>query len=434
MHSNHLHLEHKQQEDAIVNKKYDNGDYVGTMKNGMMHKGTLTFTNGTIYTGEFKNNLEHGQGETKYYNGNNYKGEYRNGQRNGVGTMKYTDGSIYMGEWVHDNRNGHGIRVYADGGVYNGNWVDDLRNGQGELRYADGAIYIGGWLNGKRNGVGTMTYANGDIYRGSWKDDKMHGVGTMAYVNGDTYRGGDWKDDKMHGVGTITYANGDTYLGQWIDGKRIGIGTMTYTNGEKYIGNWGVSPYFYDVEYDPPFNVEQANRSGLPNGQGVYYTRDYSLKGNWVNGLAHGYFVKRTPTNVKIRRPNGIHQIATFETRLFNKGIQGREVKIELGDGMTTGIQDRPDDKECDICTESLQSKPVFWLSDCHHAFHQQCLFHNVELHGKQTCLFQCNEPITGLKNYYSIKRPDGFRWAGKRSSKNKNKSSKKIRINHRKK
>ena len=355
MHSNHLHLEHKQQEDAIINKKYDNGDYVGTMKNGMMHKGTLTFTNGTIYTGEFKNNLEHGQGE---------------------------------------------------------------------LRYADGAIYVGGWLNGERTGRGTMTYANGDIYRGSWKDDKMHGVGTMTYVNGDTYRGGDWKDDKMHGVGMMTYANGDTYLGQWIDGKRIGKGTMTYTNGEKYIGNWGVSPSFDDVVLDPPFNVDQANRNGLPNGHGVYYTRDYSSQGNWVNGIAHGYFIKRTPTNVKIRRPNGIQIIMEMETRVFNKGIQGREVRIMLGNGITTGLQDRPDaTMECVFCTESLQGKPVFWLSDCHHAFHQQCLFHYVELHGKQTCPFRCNEPITGL-NFYSIKRPDGFRWAGKRSSKkDKNKS-----------
>ncbi|NBV25632.1 MAG: hypothetical protein EBS05_27455, partial [Proteobacteria bacterium] len=154
------------------------------------------------------------------------------------------------------------------------------------------------------------------------------------------------------------------------------------------------------------------------------------MEGNWVNGLAHGYFVKRTPTNVKIRRSNGIELIMEMEARVFNKDRQGREVRITLGNG----LQDRPDaTMECVFCTESLQSKPVFWLSNCHHAFHQQCLFHYVELHGNQTCPFRCNEPINGL-NFYSIKRPDGFRWAGKRSSKkDKNKSSKKIRINHRK-
>ena len=49
-------------------------------KNG---KGVLTFLNGEVYDGHFKNDLKHGQGMIKYPSGNFYDGEWVNDVKEG---------------------------------------------------------------------------------------------------------------------------------------------------------------------------------------------------------------------------------------------------------------------------------------------------------------------------------------------------------------
>ena len=37
--------------------------------------------------------------------------------------MTYTDGELYDGEWREDLRSGRGICIYANKNIYHGNWL-----------------------------------------------------------------------------------------------------------------------------------------------------------------------------------------------------------------------------------------------------------------------------------------------------------------------
>ena len=52
-------------------------------------------------------------------------------KRNGHGTLTYADGNVYDGEFKDDDMNGRGTFTYADGGVYTGEFKDDLYHGHG---------------------------------------------------------------------------------------------------------------------------------------------------------------------------------------------------------------------------------------------------------------------------------------------------------------
>lgn len=71
-----------------------------------------------------------GEGTMEYSNGNEYTGDWVNGIRQGKGTMKYDNG-IYEGEWKNDKKNGEGTYTWNDGKKYEGAYVDDVRSGEG---------------------------------------------------------------------------------------------------------------------------------------------------------------------------------------------------------------------------------------------------------------------------------------------------------------
>ena len=43
---------------------------------------------------------------------------------NGTGTMTYSDGRKYEGEWKDDKQHGQGTMTYLDGSKYEGEWKD----------------------------------------------------------------------------------------------------------------------------------------------------------------------------------------------------------------------------------------------------------------------------------------------------------------------
>ena len=132
------------------------------------------------------------------------------GEPHGQGTMTYADGSIYFGEWKDGKRHGKGLRTFPDCGEYFGEWKDDKRHGKGILRFPDGSAYTGEWKDDKRHGQG-IEYDDDDdfTYTGEWKDGKCHGQGTMIYRDISKFTG-EWKDGKCHGQGTMNYASGAT--------------------------------------------------------------------------------------------------------------------------------------------------------------------------------------------------------------------------------
>ena len=70
------------------------------------------------YTGERNSDGKpHGQGTVTWADGTTYTGEFKDGNFNGQGTMRYTDGDTHTGEWKDDKENGQGTYTYADGTV-----------------------------------------------------------------------------------------------------------------------------------------------------------------------------------------------------------------------------------------------------------------------------------------------------------------------------
>ena len=89
------------------------------------------------------------------------------------GTMTYSTGGKYVGEWKDGLRHGQGTRIYASGGKYVGEWKDGKRNGQGTYTRAKGDKYVGGWKGGWKHGQGTVTFADGTEQEGIFENGKF---------------------------------------------------------------------------------------------------------------------------------------------------------------------------------------------------------------------------------------------------------------------
>ena len=89
------------------------------------------------------------------------------------GTMTYSTGGKYVGEWKVGLRHGQGTRIYASGGKYVGEWKNGKRNGQGTYTRAKGDKYVGGWKGGWKHGQGTVTFADGTEQEGIFENGKF---------------------------------------------------------------------------------------------------------------------------------------------------------------------------------------------------------------------------------------------------------------------
>ena len=153
------------------------------------------------------------------------------------GTVTFTNGNKYFGEWKDGRFNGQGTFTTSDGGKYVSEWKDGKQNGQGSTTFSDGSKYVGEYREGKFNGQGSRTYASDSKYVGEWKDGKQDGKGTYTFANGNKYVG-EYKDGKYNGQGTFTTSDGDKYVGQWKDGKQNGQGNTTIADGSKFVGEY----------------------------------------------------------------------------------------------------------------------------------------------------------------------------------------------------
>ena len=176
--------------------------------------GTLKTVNpdGTIdvYEGNLNDRIKHGHGKQTWSNGTIYEGNWENNVISGVG--KLTDplplGKVmyiptYQGNFENNQKSGHGTMIYADGSVYTGDWQNDTMHGNGRIQYKDGDIYVGSWVNGIKHGKGKQSY-HGDPdfteYEGDFENEEPHGKGTMKFRDGSRYEG-DWDQGNMHGRG-----------------------------------------------------------------------------------------------------------------------------------------------------------------------------------------------------------------------------------------
>ena len=165
-------------------------------------KSTLT---SEYYEGTWDNHLPHGVGKRVYSDKNIYTGEFHYGARHGVGTMVYHSlvnvtsnklyhkyGATYTGNWFNNMRHGEGKwSIYLNTLTAN-NSVDSiastLPSHMSSMALIEGSIpvnnpsmnlskndlelsYEGNWFEDKRSGVGTSIYQSGYYYNGLFEED-----------------------------------------------------------------------------------------------------------------------------------------------------------------------------------------------------------------------------------------------------------------------
>ena len=162
--------DYEDEEDEEDNE--DDEDYEGTCIKGNCTngKGTMTWSNGLEYVGQFKEGEKDGQGTLTAPNGGKYVGQFKKGSFNGQGTRIGADGSKLVGQWK-DNDIVQGTWLLPNGIKYVGQFKDLKPDGQGTITGLGGK-YVGQFKEGKMNGQGTMIWPNGLKYVGQWENDK----------------------------------------------------------------------------------------------------------------------------------------------------------------------------------------------------------------------------------------------------------------------
>ena len=160
--------------------------------------GRKTYSNGTVYEGEFQEGVADGRGTFYYTNGSVYQGDVKNGSFEGRGTLRYAGGTVYEGTFQNHQFHGRGRICYADGSVYEGTFRNGLQQGRGRYSYVSGTVYEGEFRNGEPCGCGIYLFSNGDQYEGEVQNGKLHGRGCLTYADG-TVRRGRFVNDEYKG-------------------------------------------------------------------------------------------------------------------------------------------------------------------------------------------------------------------------------------------
>jgi hypothetical protein len=157
--------------------------FEGSWKDHKPKKGTLTFSDGSTYTGALVDSKFHGSALRKYADGSKFRGLYTMGMREGIGSYQDAEGNQYDGNYMNDKCHGKGTRKWASGRIYVGEWQENQATGAGtETIPIDGVgklVYQGQFVNGLRHGRGAMSYPGGEKYDGEWHQGQRHGAGNM---------------------------------------------------------------------------------------------------------------------------------------------------------------------------------------------------------------------------------------------------------------
>ncbi|WP_205015365.1 hypothetical protein [Streptococcus porcinus] len=90
-------------------------------------KVALTYDHGRIkYTGYVLNHRMNGKGQLTYGNGDIYSGEFRDGQFDGLGTYKASSGWSYSGHFKNGQADGKGILKAKNSKVYKGTFKQGI--------------------------------------------------------------------------------------------------------------------------------------------------------------------------------------------------------------------------------------------------------------------------------------------------------------------
>lgn len=146
----------------------DGSTYSGSWKNDRQD-GEGTFVSGQSggekYVGQWRRGRREGAGVLSIAaSGVTKEGEWVADEPvDGDWTITFPDGSKFTGECVKGRPHGRGVCKYANGDLYDGMWVNGKRHGTGTGFFANGESFVGDWENNHvaLNGRGRLTLRDG---------------------------------------------------------------------------------------------------------------------------------------------------------------------------------------------------------------------------------------------------------------------------------
>ncbi|XP_042513829.1 phosphatidylinositol 4-phosphate 5-kinase 6-like isoform X1 [Macadamia integrifolia] len=212
----------------------------GDGASGEVYHAERVLSNGDFYTGQWLDNVPHGNGKYLWTDGCMYVGEWCRGKTMGKGKFSWPSGATYEGEFKSGYMDGKGTYTGSSGDTYRGSWVINLKHGQGTKHYANGDYYDGEWRRGQQDGHGRYQWKNGNHYIGQWKNGVIYGNGTLIWANGNRYDGF-WEDSLPKGNGTFRWIDGSFYVGTWSKDPKEQNGTY-YPSSASPTGNFDWDP------------------------------------------------------------------------------------------------------------------------------------------------------------------------------------------------
>lgn len=248
--------------------------YEGNFSKGKFHgKGTLIFSDGSSFRGEWKYQKMHGKGHMKMADGAEIKGIWKNGKKHGFFWEKTKEGHVLQVNHKDDLATGEGVFTYKNGSWFRANYKEGKREGNmilyssksnqfthhemkndeavKELELPDYFIKSDSVRTAvlyqlrtflaiidEKDGVGYMRFLDNDVYRGTFdKNNAPGGKGIMFSLKGG-YVKGNFKLGYIHGLGEQLFPNGTRFVGMFDYGTREGKGTFYYYNGDTLSGTW----------------------------------------------------------------------------------------------------------------------------------------------------------------------------------------------------
>ena len=240
---------HAQENQDVTTEDPPEEIYEGKLVDGLREGlGKLTYINGSVYEGEFVNNLPSGNdGRLTFPDGREYRGTFINGLMQGYGTFEWPNGDAYVGSFNANAITGSGKFFWqGTNATYEGTVEEGKLHGVGVMSWPDGRMYQGSYRNGKRHGFGVYRLADGSIYRGFFEVDERHGDGVFESTDG-TRAFQRWADGdlvarsmlrslercKLKIDGFDWMFEGD----ECVNGHAHGTGTAVRVDGMAYINN-----------------------------------------------------------------------------------------------------------------------------------------------------------------------------------------------------
>ena len=87
--------------------------------------------------------LSDGFGKLTFKNGDVLEGKWKDGERESQVTYTWLSGEKYVGEYVNDSIDGQGTHTSPCGEKYEGRFKDGQSHGQGTLTFPDGSKSVG---------------------------------------------------------------------------------------------------------------------------------------------------------------------------------------------------------------------------------------------------------------------------------------------------